>query len=164
MNEILIPNIRSYAERHRLELAEKLGSGKDGIVLAAKGKARPASVAVKALRWAEFYQREKQVYCRLKELRVTTALGFNVPQLLGYDDDLLVIEMTIVKAPFVLDFAGTYLDMRPHFSDDVWADWEAEKREQFETKWPIVKDVIGTFETYGIYLMDVSPGNIGFGQ
>jgi hypothetical protein len=55
MNEILIPNARLYAGRHQLELAERLGSGKDGIVLVAKHKAKPANVALKVLRWDEFY-------------------------------------------------------------------------------------------------------------
>src|SRR2546423_9972736 len=164
MNEILIPNARLYASRRELELAEPLGSGKDGIVLVAKRKAQPADVAIKVLRWNEFYQREKQVYERLGEIGVTTVLGFNVPQLLDYDDELRVIEMTIVKRPFVLDFAGAYLDKRPEFTDEIWADWEAEKREQFEGRWPEVRRVLDAFEELGVYLLDVSPGNIAFRQ
>jgi len=163
MNEILIPNARLYAGRQELELtAERLGSGKDGIVLVAKRKAQPANVALKVLRWREFYQREKQVYERLLELGIATVLGFNVPQLLGYDDELRVIEMTIVKRPFVLDFAGAYLDARPKFPCDVWAEWETDKREQFEDRWPRVRGVLDAFEELGIYLLDVSPGNIAF--
>ena len=162
MNEILIPNARSYADRHQLELVETLGSGKDGIVLVAKHKAKPADVAIKVLRWDELYQREKQVYERLRELGVNTLQGFNVPQLLGYDDDLRVLEMTIVKRPFVLDFAGAYLAARPKFPEGVWVDWEADKREQFEGRWPSVQAVLGAFEELGIYLLDVSPSNIAF--
>ena len=30
---------------------------------------------------------------------------------------------------------GAYLDVRPEFPTEVWADWEAEKREQFEERW-----------------------------
>ena len=52
--------------------------------------------------------------------------GLRVPRLLQFDDDLWVIEMTIVSRPFVLDFAGAYLDMPPDFSDEVMADWHAE--------------------------------------
>ena len=76
-----------------------MGSGKDGIVLAAKHKSRPADVALKALRWDEAYLPEKLVYERLKRLGVSQVLGFNVPQLVGFDDTLRVIEMTIVKRP-----------------------------------------------------------------
>jgi|ERR1051325_3650188 hypothetical protein len=128
MNEILLPNARLYADRRQVEFAEPLGSGKDGIVLVGKGKDKSGNVAVKALRWDEMYQREKQVYERLRELGVSSVQGFNVPQLLGCDDGLRVIEMTIVRRPFVLDFAGAYLDVRPEFPEEVWADWEAGKR------------------------------------
>lgn len=162
MNEILIPGARAYAMPRQLVLAETLGSGKDGIVLVAKRKAKPGRVAIKVLRWSEAYGREKRVYERLRDLKVNTVRGFNVPQLLGSDDDLRVIEMSIVERPFVLDFAGAYLDARPEFPEEVWSDWEAEKREQFEARWPDVQRVMDAFENFGIYLMDVSPGNIGF--
>ncbi len=92
------------------------------------------------------YRRGKHVYERLRELNVTTVLGFNVPQLLGCDDDLRVLEMTIVKRPFVLDFAGAYLDTRPEFPADVWADWEADLREKFGARWPAVRRVLDAFE------------------
>src|SRR5438105_1759082 len=162
MNEILIPNARLYASRRELELAETLGSGKDGIVLVAKRKTQPADVAIKVLRWNEFYQREKQAYERLRKIGMTAVLGFHVPQLLVYDDEFRVLEMTIVKRPFVLDFAGAYLDKRPEFTDEIWTDWEAEKREQFEARWPEVRRVLDAFEEFGVYLLDVSLGNIGF--
>jgi hypothetical protein len=102
------------------------------------------------------------VYERLKRLEVTRILGFNVPLLVGWDDELRVIEVTIVKLPFVLDFAGAYLDKRPEFPDEVWTDWEAEKREQFEARWPQVQRILDAFEQLGIFLLDVSPGNIAF--
>ncbi len=91
-------------------------------------------------------------------------LGFNVPELLGWDDRLRILEMTIVKRPFVLDFAGAYLDARPEFSAEIWADWEAEKREQFEGRWAEVGRVMDAFEELGVYLLDVSSGNIGFAE
>ena len=50
-----------------------------------------------------------------------------MPQVIGCDDELRVIEMTIVGRPFVLDLAAAYLDRRPEFADDVWADWESGK-------------------------------------
>ena len=162
MNENLIPNARLYASQRELEFAEALGSGKDGIVLVAKHKGKPADTAVKVFCGNEAYLREKQVYERLKRLGVTRVLGFNVPLLIGWDDGLRVIEMTIVKRPFVLDFAGAYLDVRPEFPEEVWADWEVEKREQFEARWPAVRRVLDAFEELGVYLLDVSPGNIAF--
>ena len=85
---MLIPNAGRYAARHQLELAETLGSGKDGIVLVAKHKARPADIAIKVLRFDESYLRERQAYQRLGKIAITTVLGFNVPQLVGFDDEL----------------------------------------------------------------------------
>ena len=162
MNELLIPNAGLYAARRRLEIAETLGSGKDGIVLVGKLNAKPAKVAIKVLRFEESYLREKQAYVRLAENRVPNVLGFSVPEMLGFDDGLRVLEMTIVTRPFVLDFAGAYLDHRPDFSEEIWADWEAQKREQFEGRWPQVQAILDEFQQLGIYLLDVSPANIAF--
>jgi hypothetical protein len=67
MNELLIPNANRYAVLHQLELAEALGSGKDGIVLVAKNKLKPGDGAIKVLRFEELYLREKKVYERLAE-------------------------------------------------------------------------------------------------
>jgi hypothetical protein len=164
MNENLISSARLYAARHQFEIAESPGSGKDGIVFIVKRKDKPGESAIKALKEAQAYQREKRVYERLREAGVGTVVRFNVPQFLGRDDELRVIEMTIVQRPFVLDFAGAYLDARPEFSAEVWADWEAEKREQFEERWPAVQKVLTAFEELGIYLLDVSPGNIAFSE
>jgi hypothetical protein len=162
MNEIPLANARLYAAGRGLDLAETLGSGKDGIVLAAKHKNKPADVAIKILRVEEPYGREKRVYQRLGMAAVTTILGFNVPELIDFDDELLVLEMTIVRRPFVLDFAAAYLDRRPEFPEDVWMTWEEEKREQFEKRWPVVQEILAAFERLGIYLLDASPSNIGF--
>jgi hypothetical protein len=162
MNENLIPNIRAYASARQLDILEALGSGKDGIVMVAKSKSAPARVAVKAHRFSELYSREKAVYQRLEGMAVTTILGFNIPKLIGFDDERQIIAMTVVKRPFVLDFAGAHLDARPEFSAEIWADWEAEKRDQFEERWPTVQKIMSAFEELGIYLLDVSPGNIGF--
>lgn len=160
MNENLMPNVRAYAAERQLLIAEPLGSGKDGIVLV--GKSSTARVAVKALRFEEFYLREKAGYQRLEERGIDSVFGFNVPKLLGFDDRLRILEMTIVTRPFVLDFAGAHLDARPEFAAEVWADWEAEKRDQFEGRWPMVEKILAAFEELGIYLLDVSPGNIAF--
>ena len=70
--------------------------------------------------------------------------------------------MRILKAPFVLDFAGARLDARPEFPEEVWADWEVEKREQFEDRWLQVQRILDAFEELGVYLLDASPSNIMF--
>jgi hypothetical protein len=87
-----------------------------------------------------------------------------VPRLLDSHDELLVIEMQIVTPPFVVDFASAYLDSFPPYVEDaeIMADWEANKQEQFEQRWPLVKQVLAAFQGHGIYLADIKPGNIEF--
>ena len=107
------------------------------------------------------YRRERDAYLRLQEHEVKSIRGCAVPELLRYDDVLWVLEMTVVTRPFVLDFAGAYLDFGPEFSEEVLADWHAEKQEQFERHWPEVQAILRELEgRYGIFLIDVTPNNI----
>ncbi len=162
MEEVLIQNAHAYAAQHRLQLAERLGFGIHGIILVAEDNSKGGKTAIKAHRSAEPYFRECAVYGRLKEARVAELLGFHVPQLIRTDDTLRVIEMTIVTRPFVLDFAGAWLDTPPAFPDETWAEWEAEKQEQFDDRWASVQAVLGALEDMDIHMVDVSPSNIAF--
>ncbi len=83
-----------------------------------------------------------------------------MPQLLYFDDHRLVLEMTIVSPPYVLDFGGAYLENVAVFPDDVMADWLAENREQFSDDWPAAQAILRILETYGIFVVDVNPNNI----
>lgn len=162
MEELLIQNARTFAAQHQLCLAERLGFGIHGIVFVAENNTKAGKTAVKVHRAAEPFQRECAAYERLRYAGVSKILSFNVPQLIRVDDMLLVIEMTVVARPFVLDFAGAYLDAPPDFPEEVWAEWEAEKREQFDVRWPTVQAVLGELETLDIHMVDVSPSNIAF--
>jgi hypothetical protein len=162
MDELLTQHADTYACRHHLRLAERLGHGIHGIVYAAERNAEPGNVAIKVHRSREAYERERDVYLRLRESGTEEILGFAVPKLIRFDEELLVIEMTIVTRPFVLDFAGAYLDFAPEFSDEIWSEWEAGKRDQFENRWPEVQAVLGALESMDIYMVDVSPSNIAF--
>ena len=162
MEDVFIQNALTYAARHRLELTERLGFGIHGIIFVAGNKSEGGRTAVKVHRETEPYLRERDAYERLKQAGVTEVLGFNVPQFIRADDDLRVIEMSIVTRPFVLDFAGAYLNAPPHFSAEIWADWEAGKREQFDDRWPEIQTVLAALEEWDIYMVDVSPSNIAF--
>lgn len=74
----------------------------------------------------------------------------------------MAIEMEVVSPPFCLDFGGAYLDQPPDYSPEVWRDWEKSKSEDFQENWPAVKNILATFETFGVYIADVNPGNIKF--
>jgi hypothetical protein len=164
----LLGRAREYAQRHGWALGEELGAGVHGIVFATESQPErgppPVRSAIKVHLRGPDYRRERDVYLRLKEHGLTTIRGCHVPQLLGYDDQLWVIEMTIVTRPFVLDFAGAFLDQPPDFSAEVLADWQIEKQEQFGARWPEVQAILRCLEGYGVFLLDVNPGNVAFGD
>ena len=68
--------------------------------------------------------------------------------------------MTVVSRPFVLDFAGARLDQPFDFSEEVMADWQEAKQEQFEMHWSEAQAILRELETYGIFVEDVNPNNI----
>jgi hypothetical protein len=160
----LVRRAQQYADRKDLMIGRQLGSGVHGIVFSAESQIEGGRSALKVHEHGPDYARERNVYLRLKEHALTEVRGCNVPELLAFDDELWVIEMTIVSRPFVLDFAGAYLDRPPDFSEEVLADWRAEKQEQFGPRWPEVQIILGTLESYGVFLADVNPGNISFGD
>jgi hypothetical protein len=162
MEEAFMQNAVDYATRHRLQLAERLGFGIHGIIYVAEDKSAGGKTAIKAHRELEPFRRELSVYARLHEVQVSEILGFHVPQLIRAADDLRVIEMTIVTRPFVLDFAGAYLDAPPNFTNEIWADWEEQKRDQFDVRWSQVQAILSALEEMDIYMVDVSPSNIAF--
>ncbi len=75
-----------------------------------KTKSGPLA-AVKVHERETDYCRERDVYFRLDEHNVTEIRGFHVPCMHGYgfDDDLWVLQMTIVPRPFVLDLGQAVL-------------------------------------------------------
>jgi hypothetical protein len=140
MSAIALQNATAYATQHQLRLADRLGFGIHGTVLVAEHEGKQDRSAVKAHNSPIFYRRERDVYKRLQEAGVSDVMGFHVPQLLRADDDLCVIEMTIVTRPFLLDFAGAVLDVRPEFSQEIWVEWETQKKGAI---WSALEDSAG---------------------
>jgi hypothetical protein len=140
-----------------ISLERPLGWGYEGLVYATAGK-----TAIKAYRHAELYENERNVYFRLRDCGVKSVQNFSVPTLIAWDDELLILQMSIASPPFILDFAGAYLDKKPPFSEEQLEEWEQEKKEQFEDRWPQVRSAVASFRSYGIYLNDVKPGNVTF--
>ena len=108
------------------------------------------------------FERECHVYQRLREEQTTRIRGFNVPRLLRIDEEFRAIEMTIVRPPFLLDFADAHLDEPPDFSEYVLRQWEEDKAEVFGERWPEVTRVLAALQALDIYLLDVNPRNISF--
>lgn len=151
-----------YAVNHDLELGPRLGFGKDGYVYSTTGAAG-GPTAIKVFGNERAYQQELACYRRLREHSVTAVQGLHVPQLIDSDDRLFVIEMTIVRPPFLLDFASALLDPPPEFPEEVQQQWHEEKEEQFGKRWQDVQLILATLQgRYGIYFLDVTPRNIRF--
>jgi hypothetical protein len=158
----LVRRVQEYADRRRLVVGKSLGSGVHGSVFAAESQTQGGQSALKVHERESAYCRERDAYLRLRERDITTIRGCNVPELIDFDDDLWVIEMTVVTRPFVLDFGGAYLDAPPDFSEEVLADWRAEKEEQFGSRWPEVQAILRALEGHGVFVVDVNPGNVAF--
>ena len=120
-------------------------------------------MAIKVHNQEPGYLRERDTYLRLQRLGLATVRSCNVPELIAYYDEVWIIVMTVVVRPFVLDFGGEYLDQAPEFSEEVLADWQTEKQEQFGPNWHEVQAIINELRQHGIYLVDVNPRNISFG-
>lgn len=144
-----------YAASHSRSIKDQLGFGTDGAVWSTD-----RSTAIKVFSRAKNYATELESYRRLREAGITDLLGFAVPELYGSDDELLVIEMSLVKPPYVLDFGKVYLDRSPDFSADVMNDWYAAQQELWGDLWPTVRSILSRLQGLGIYHMDPKPGNI----
>jgi hypothetical protein len=138
---------------------ECIGYGQDGYVWRTTN-----DTVVKVFCRPTAYQRERDAYLRLREHNVREARGFAVPRLLGHDDQLELIRISLVHAPFIIDFAKAWLDARPDYSAEVMEDWNVNGQELFGDRWKDVKRLIRSLETYGIYYLDATPGNIKFDE
>ena len=146
---------KSYLKLHDIEQVDRLGYGADGIVLSTSRQS-----AIKVFQYRELYENERNVYRRLQEHKISKIDDFNVPQMLYSHDQLMVIEMQVVVRPFVVDFAGAYLDKRPPFDDEQLREWEEDRKEVFGNDWVKVRGLMATLRGIGIYLGDVKPGNV----
>src|SRR5262249_4172286 len=100
----LVRRAQEYAHRNGLVVGRQLGFGVHGIVFSAECQTEGGRSALKVHERGADYARERDVYLRLQEHDLTVIRGCNVPQLIAFDDELWIIEMTVVTPPFVLDF------------------------------------------------------------
>lgn len=118
-------NAEEYARRRDIALLEQIGSGQDGVVFSTTQK-----TVVKAFLYDPQYVREKQVYGRIEECDINSIGEFSIPRLIDTHDELLVIEMEFVTAPFIVDFAGAYLDEPLDYPQEILRQWETKWRDQ----------------------------------
>lgn len=138
-----------------------LGEGKDGSVFATDQQ-----TAIKYLNYAEHYNRELRAYRILSALEIKSINGHAIPELIGWDDHKLAIEMTIVRPPFLLDFVSAYTDEemdRLGFDDEVWQERQTTWAEHFGPRWAAVQSLCTSFHSQtGLTLLDLSLNNIRF--
>ncbi len=148
---------RDYIGEERL--FNHLGWGAEGVVFPT-----PWATAIKIFTYREKYANELSVYQRFHDRAVETVRGFNVPQLINCNDRLMVIEMTIVQPPYLLDFSQATVDEPRDFTEEVMEDWMLRSEEAFGDRWPEVLDLFYALQSdYGVYYYDLAPRNINFG-
>ena len=150
-----------YCRRRGLSrYAVPLGAGKDGSVWPTD-----RTTAVKIHERAESYRAERNTYMRFRDVGLDEVSGFAVPELVGYDDELLALEMTIVRPPFVLDFASVVLDIDPELIEDPGHTLEDMVRDRFgPDRVAVVMDLRDELiARAGAYLSDLHGHNIKFG-
>jgi hypothetical protein len=111
--------------------------------------------------------KEVTCYQRFKAANVRHIGMFAVPFLEGFDDDLQAIEMTIVEAPYLLDFGKVWIDEKPPYYGDsqLMANTFAEWRSLFGKNWKHVGSAMETLRRqFGIYYSDPRPSNISMGN
>jgi hypothetical protein len=148
---------RRYAEQHEItiDFSNPLGHGTDGAVWSTSRKS-----AIKVFAREDCYERERNCYLRFAQHSLTEIEGCVIPSPLDYSDGLLIVEMQVVSPPYILDFGKAYLDAPPDYTDEVWADYEAQQRELWEADYPRIKSIERQLRRLGIYYLDARPGNI----
>jgi hypothetical protein len=150
-----------YELKYQVRLIDRLGDGKDGRVFQTEhGR------AVKFFNDESIFRRELRAYQTLRQRDIDEINGFQIPRLIQHDHNLRALEMTIVQAPFILDFASSYTSeeyARLGFPEDVMDERESHWSEIFGEHWPEVTLLWEAFtrET-GLILLDLSLNNIKF--
>lgn len=141
-----------------VNLETPLGHGTDGHVWETSRK-----TALKVFRRERNYRREVECYERLGAANVTKIDDFAVPTLIAHDDTLMVIEITIVSPPCIIDFGKASLDEPFDYPSEMAAEDESCVAEMFGDNWAQVQSILAQLQAfYGIYYLDPRPWNIMF--
>lgn len=140
-------------------LLSPLGFGSEGMVFPTM-----RASAIKVFSMQEKFLNELAVYRRLQARRVQIVLGFEIPALLAESHELMVIEMTLVRPPFLVDFSQATIDKEPDFPEGLDEWWER-VAEAFGDRLEIVQNVFWELKRVaGICYYDLAPRNMDFGD
>jgi hypothetical protein len=158
LSPILLVRADQYVQRRGIARGDTLGDGKDGAVWRTS---RPSALKVHVAQQSYLYERD--AYIRLREVDLRIAVGFVIPVLHDYDDELWALEMSIVTPPFAVDFASARLDFAPDLIEDEGHTLEDLVRDRFEDR---AAEVLAFYhelvDRAGIYLTDLHLHNIKF--
>jgi hypothetical protein len=119
------------------------------------------------IRNSKNYADELESYHRLQNADIHELCGFAVPWLIGHDDELRVIEMSIVQRPYLLDFGKVHFDGAEFeaFDERELHRERASARSRYSADdWSKVAMLLHVLESkYGIYYVDPRPTNIDCG-
>lgn len=143
---------------HGISITQELGHGTQGVVYQTR-----TNTAIKVYDLSSGYFRERDIYMRLRERLIDSVRKFKIPRILNWNNELLVLEMSIVHVPCMLDFGGAYLDDCPEHLLIRDEEWEIDKKEEFGEHWEEAKAIIREVEVRAdIWLADINTGNIKF--
>ncbi len=149
--------LSSHCSASGTELAAHLGWGYEGLVYSTISKS-----AIKAFRHKELYENERSVYFRLRDHHVKAAHNFAVPRLIAWNDEFFVIAMTIVSPPFILDFAGAYLDKNRRLTRRKCRNGKSRKLSSSRTAGRSSAQPCRSSKATESILNDIKPGNVTF--
>ncbi len=152
----------TFQARYQRTIVDRLGNGVDGSVFATA-----QSTAIKLYTATLRYQREKEVYLHLQAIKLDQVAGHAIPKLIRFDDELRAIEMTIVRPPFILDFAAAKTDeewQRLTIDDESMEEnYIARTEEKYGERAADALAVADAFaRATGWVLFDLHPGNLRF--
>jgi hypothetical protein len=149
-----------YAKREGIvvDFDEPLGEGTDGNVWTTSRLS-----AIKVLKHKKNYVNELECYQRLMERGIEKVDGLAVPKLYHYDDSLGVLEMEVVKPPYLLDFGKAYIDQNSPYTQEELARYTNSMYSHFPASdLPRLKKVCQFLRRHGIIYLDAKPKNIRF--
>jgi len=108
------------------------------------------------------YRTELACYKRLMENSITEIEGLIIPELFDFDDSLMVIEMTYVVAPWLIDFGKCYIDQVPPYDARERYRETLKLRKVFKEDFPKLLGIMLRLRQYGIYYTDARKSNVRF--
>ena len=122
-------DFRLRAANHCGAVIRKLGSGQEGYVWETTNKS-----AVKVFEREQHFNTELKCYQILQFHGVNEIEGFQIPELVSYSEEQLLIELTIVSAPYLLDF-GKCRFSPPDYPSDAVEHYEKRCQDDFGMHW-----------------------------